>query len=83
MNKKRMAKNITIYTTPTCQFCKAAKELFEKSEVSYEEKDVTEDAEARTAMIQKSGQLGVPVIDIDGQVVIGYNEDRLLELINE
>ena len=78
-----MAKSITIYTTPTCQFCKAAKELFTKHEVSYEEKDVTEDAEARTAMIQKSGQLGVPVIDIDGQVVIGYNEDRLLELIGK
>lgn len=78
-----MAKSITIYTTPTCSYCHAAKELFAAHGVSYEEKNVAIDAEARTMMIQKSGQLGVPVIDIDGQVIIGFNESRLLELIGE
>jgi glutaredoxin-like YruB-family protein len=75
--------SITIYTTPTCRFCAAAKAFFKENDVAYEEKDVTVDAEARTAMIQKSGQLGVPVIDINGQIVVGFNEQRLAELVAE
>ena len=75
-----MTPSITIYTTPTCRFCTAAKEFFSAHDLPYQEKDVTVDAEARTAMIQKSGQLGVPVIDIDGKIVVGYNEVRLAEL---
>lgn len=76
-------KNITIYTTPTCAYCKMAKEYFKEHNVSYQEKDVTTDAAARQEMIEKSGQLGVPVIDIDGQIVIGFDKSRLAELIKD
>ncbi len=57
---------VTIYSTPTCGYCKMAKAFFQENNVAYEEKDVSVDAAARDAMVQKSGQLGVPVIDVDG-----------------
>jgi glutaredoxin-like YruB-family protein len=72
---------VTIYSTPTCVYCKSAKEFFEEHNVAYEEKDVAQDDAAREAMIQKSGQLGVPVIDINGEIVIGFNKKKLAELL--
>lgn len=74
-------KKVTIYTTPTCHYCHAAKEFFKENNVEYTEKNVAEDLEARQEMIEKSGQLGVPVIDVEGDVVIGFNQDALSELI--
>jgi len=73
--------NITIYTTPTCVFCKMTKAFFKDNNVAYEEKDVAIDMKARDEMIEKSGQLGVPVINIDGQIVIGFDKDKLSQLI--
>ncbi|OHA74439.1 MAG: NrdH-redoxin [Candidatus Wildermuthbacteria bacterium RIFCSPLOWO2_01_FULL_48_29] len=75
-----MAK-VTIYTTPTCVYCRAAKEFFADHKVQYEEKDVARDEQARNDMVQKSGQLGVPVITVDDEVVIGFDESRLSELL--
>lgn len=72
---------VTIYTTPTCVYCKMTKEFFNTHNVAYTERDVTKDAEARDLMIQKSGQMGVPVIDIDGKIVIGFDQERLKELL--
>ncbi|PIR70457.1 MAG: NrdH-redoxin [Candidatus Niyogibacteria bacterium CG10_big_fil_rev_8_21_14_0_10_42_19] len=70
---------VVIYTTPTCVYCKMAKEFFHNNNVQYEEKNVAEDAQAREEMIQKSGQLGVPVIEIDGKFVVGFEESKLKE----
>lgn len=72
---------IIIYTTPTCVYCKMAKEFFKEHNVVYEEKDVSVDEKARDEMIKKSGQLGVPVIDIYGKIVIGFDEEKLSELL--
>ncbi len=72
--------NVTIYTTPTCVYCKMTKEFFKEHNVPYMEKDVAGDAAAREEMVQKSGQMGVPVIDIDGELVVGFDKERLLEL---
>lgn len=72
--------HITIYSTPTCVYCKMAKAMFQKNNVAYEEKDVATDMKAREEMVSKSGQLGVPVIDIDGQIVVGFDEEKLKEL---
>ena len=74
---------ITIYTTPYCVYCKMAKEFFKKNDVAYEEKDVIADEQARNDMITKSGQLGVPVIEIDGKIVIGFDQGRLKELLGK
>ena len=75
-----MAK-VIIYTTPTCVYCRAAKEFFQEHSVQYEEKDVVQDEEAREQMMQKSEQLGVPVIDVDGEIVIGFDKPRLSQLL--
>ena len=70
-----------IYTTPTCVYCKMAKEFFKNNNVEYEEKNVATDVASRDEMIQKSGQMGVPVIDIDGQIIIGFDQPRLKEAL--
>ncbi len=72
---------VIIYTTPTCVYCKMTKEFFRSHNVAYGEKDVSIDEKARDEMVEKSGQLGVPVTDIDGQITIGFDEHRLFELL--
>ena len=72
---------VKIFTTPSCVYCRMAKEFFKKNNIAYEEKDVAVDIAARDEMIMRSGQLGVPVIDVDGKIVIGYDQARLRELL--
>ena len=72
---------VTIYTTPTCVYCKMAKAFFKEKNVAYDEKNVAEDDTAREEMVQKSGQLGVPVIDIDGKIAIGFDKKRISEFL--
>ena len=73
---------VNIYTTPTCVYCQMAKEFFKENNVSYQEHDVSSDAKAREEMINKSNQMGVPVIDVEGEIVIGFDKERLSELLN-
>ena len=72
---------VTLYTTPTCAYCHMAKDYFKEHNIAYEEKDVTVDIPAQEAMIEKSGQMGVPVIDVGGEIVIGFDRVRLGELL--
>ena len=71
---------IIIYRTPTCVYCKKAKAFLGAHNIPYEEKNVAEDSVAREEMVHKSSQLGVPVIDIDGQIMVGFNQRILSEL---
>lgn len=73
--------NVTIYTTPSCVYCKMAKEFFAKNNVAYEEKNVVVDLQAREDMVKKSGQMGVPVIEVDGTVIVGFDQPRLKEVL--
>jgi glutaredoxin len=59
-----------------------AKEYFQQNNIAFEEKDVSTDVEARNEMIEKSGQLGVPVIDIDGKITVGFDKSHINELLN-
>ena len=70
-------KNITIYSTPTCTYCNQAKEFFKTNNIQYTEYNVGEDTEKRKEMIEKSGQMGVPVIDIDGEITVGFDKEKL------
>jgi glutaredoxin len=70
-------KNIIIYSTPTCHYCGLAKEYFKKHNLTYTEHNVASDLEQRKIMVDKSGQLGVPVIDVDGSVMVGFDEEEL------
>lgn len=72
---------VKIYTTPSCVYCKMAKEFFKNNNIEYEEKNVAVDSSAREEMIAKSGQMGVPVIDIDGKFIVGFDEPRLKEVL--
>jgi glutaredoxin-like YruB-family protein len=75
-----MAK-VTIYSTPTCVYCKMAKEFFAKNNVAYEELNVASDLKAREEMVNKSHQMGVPVIDIDNQIVVGFDQRTIEGLL--
>ncbi|MFH0806374.1 MAG: glutaredoxin domain-containing protein [Candidatus Brennerbacteria bacterium] len=70
-------KTVTIYTTSSCVYCKIAKAFFTEKNVAYTEKDVVTDMAARAEMVQKSGQLGVPVIDVQGTIIVGFDRDAL------
>ena len=74
-------KTVTIYSTPTCHFCHMAKEFFKENDVNFTDYNVVEDIEARQEMLEKSGQMGVPVIFIGDDMVIGFDEPRIRELL--
>ncbi len=74
-------KTVVVYSTPTCPYCTQVKEYLKSKNVPFSDYNVATDLEARNAMIQKSGQLGVPVIEVDGQVVVGFNRNKLEELL--
>lgn len=78
MNEKQ---KVTIYSTPTCHFCNMAKEYFKANGVDFESFDVASDSEKRAEMMQKSGQLGVPVILIKDKVIIGFNKPVISQLL--
>jgi len=73
---------IKIYTTPTCAYCKMAKEYFKSKGLGYEEYNVAADIAKQKEMIEKTGQFGVPVTDIDGKIVIGFDRAKINELLN-
>lgn len=75
-----MAK-IAIYTTPTCAYCKMAKEYLKSKNLSYEEHDVSKDIPKQKEMIEKTGQFGVPVIDIDGKIIVGFDKHKINQLL--
>ena len=75
------APHVTIYTTPTCHFCHAAKEFFTENNVPFTEHNVATDLAKRKEMIEKSGQMGVPVICVDDKLIVGFDEPKLRELL--
>lgn len=78
--------NIKIYSTPTCPWCKKAKAYLTEKGVEFESVDVSSDEKAQKEMIDKSGQMGVPVLDIDGKIVIGFDVeaiDKALEAMKQ
>ncbi len=67
-------KKVMIYTTPSCTWCQKAKEYFKDQNIDYEEIDVSRNRQQAQEMIRKSGQMGVPVIDIEGEIIIGFDQ---------
>jgi len=72
---------IKIYTTPTCVYCNTLKKYLDSKNISYEEIDVSQDEKKLEEMINISGQMGVPVVDIDGNIVIGFDRQNIDELL--
>ena len=73
---------VKIYSTDTCPYCTIAKNWLKKHNIEFKEVNVATDLEARQEMFNKSGQMGVPVIDIDGQIIIGFDQQALKRLLN-
>ena len=72
-------KTVKVYSTPTCPWCKKTKKFLEDNGIAYEDLNVAADKDAREEMVHKTGQMGVPVIEIDGDIVVGYDEGWLKE----
>lgn len=76
-----MDKTVTIYSTPVCHYCHAAKEFFAENNIKYTEINVAQDQEKRQEMIDMTGQMGVPVIRIENDVIVGFDESKIKELL--
>lgn len=72
---------VTIYSTPTCHFCHMAKDFFKENNVEFTDYNVAEDGDKRQEMLQKSGQMGVPVIVIEDNLVVGFDKDKISSLL--
>lgn len=72
---------VTIYSTPTCHFCHMAKDFFNENNVAYEDFNVASDLAKRQEMLERSGQMGVPVIIIDNNLIVGFNKPKIVELL--
>ncbi len=77
MVAKESAKQVTIYSTPTCGYCNMAKEYLKSRKIEYEEFDITSDSDKAQEMVNKSGQMGVPVIEIADKIVIGFDRPKI------
>ncbi|MBI2042403.1 MAG: thioredoxin family protein [Candidatus Nealsonbacteria bacterium] len=72
---------VKVFSTPTCPYCVTLKEFLKKNNIEFEDVNVAEDAAAREEMIEKSQQMGVPVVEIDGQIVIGFDKEKISQLL--
>ncbi len=68
---------VTVYSTPTCPYCHAAKEFLKENKIEFKDVDVSKDQTAAQEMIEKSGQMGVPVLDINGTIIVGYDKEAI------
>jgi len=73
---------VTVYTTPTCGWCTAVKDYLSSRDIDFEEVDVAADMDKAREMVERSGQYGVPVVDVDGEMVVGFDRDRLDALLD-
>jgi glutaredoxin-like YruB-family protein len=76
-----MAKNVTVYSTSTCPFCVRAKQFLKENNIQFKDIDVSNDQAKAQEMIERSGQMGVPVIDVDGTIVVGFDKDKIKEAL--
>ena len=72
---------VTIYSTPTCPWCHMAKEFLKEKKIAFKDVNVAADRKAAEEMVKKSGQMGVPVIDIDGKIIVGFDKNAIKEAL--
>ena len=80
MNQGSNAK-VKIFSTPTCMYCRMTKDFLDEKEIAYEDINVADNAAAREEMIEKTGQMGVPVINIGEEYIVGFDKERLASLL--
>ena len=72
---------VKVYSTPTCPWCMKTKEFFKANKVKFEDIDVSSNTAAAREMVKKSGQMGVPVIDFNGEIIVGFDQEKLKKLV--
>ncbi|MCM8789469.1 MAG: glutaredoxin family protein [Candidatus Omnitrophica bacterium] len=72
-----MDKNVKVYSTPTCPWCARTKQFLRENNISYQDLDVSSNQQAAAEMVKISGQLGVPVLDIDGEIIVGFDKEKI------
>lgn len=72
---------VRVFTTPSCVYCHTLKKFLSEHNVQFEEVNVSKDQKALEEMVQKSGQMGVPVSEIDGEIVVGFDKNKISELL--
>ncbi len=72
-----MAEKVTVYSTPTCPYCIRVKQFLKENNIEFEDIDVGTNQEKAQEMIQKSNQMGVPVVDIDGEIITGFDKEKI------
>ncbi len=70
-------KEVIVYSTPTCPFCRMAKDFLKENSIEFRDVNVADDENAKEEMMKKSGQMGVPVIDVKGKIIVGFDRDEL------
>ncbi len=73
--------NVTVYSTPTCPWCSVVKKFLKENNVEFQEVNVASDKKAAKEMVEKSGQMGVPVTDVDGEIIVGFNKQALKQAL--
>lgn len=73
---------IKVFTSPICPYCVALKEFLKKHELSFEEIDVSQNQQAVQDLIEKTGQMSVPVLEIDGEIVVGFDREKITKMLN-
>jgi len=73
---------VKLFTTPTCVYCFTLKEFLKENKIEFEEIDVSKDEKSREEMIKKSGQMGVPVLEKDGEIVVGFDREKISKILN-
>ncbi len=73
---------VKVYSTPMCPYCVTLKQFFKEHNIEFEDIDVSQDKKASDEMIEKSGQMGVPVVEIDGEIIIGFDKEKIVKLLN-
>jgi glutaredoxin-like YruB-family protein len=76
-----MNKKVKIYSTPTCPFCIRTKQFLKDNNIQFEDTDVSSNQAAAEEMIKKSGQMGVPVLDIEGEIIVGFDKERIKQAL--
>jgi glutaredoxin-like YruB-family protein len=74
-------KNVRVYSTPTCSWCIRTKQFLKDNNIAFEDIDVSSNQQAAEEVIQKSGQMGVPVLDIDGEIIVGFDKERIKQAL--
>ena len=76
-----MAKSVKVYSTPTCPWCIRVKQFLSENNIPFENNDVSINQAKAKEMIDKSGQMGVPVLDIEGEIIVGFDKERIKEAL--